>query len=263
MNARILTLTTDFGLNGPYVAAMKGVVLGRVPQAQCVDISHTISPQNVLEGAFVLACAFETFPAGTVHLGVIDPGVGTQRRIVAAKLADHWFVMPDNGLLTYVARSHPTQDVFEIDNAKVGRPEVSNTFHGRDVMAPAAAFLLAGGEPEELGPRRHGVVTLPAIEPRRDEFGVMGEVIFRDGFGNLITNIPASMIQDAPAESWIVEIAGQTIKGLTRTYGLHPPGTLVSLIGSSGWLEVSMVNGDAARQLSAGPGTTVWLRKNA
>ncbi|QDV37200.1 SAM hydrolase/SAM-dependent halogenase family protein [Tautonia plasticadhaerens] len=263
MRPRILTLTTDFGANGPYVASMKGVVLSRVPDVQFVDISHGIGPQNILEGAFVLACVVDAFPVGTVHLAVIDPGVGTHRRLVAAKMADQWFVLPDNGLLTYVAREHPVEEVFELENPSVARTPVSNTFHGRDLLAPAAAHLTLGLPAVELGPKRHGIVRLSAAEPRREDREVVGEVIFRDAFGNLITNVPASLLGETPPEAWEVELAGHRIDGLTRTYGLQPPGTLVSLVGSSGWLEVSLVNGDAARYLDCGPGATVWFRNKS
>lgn len=261
MRPPILTMTTDFGGDGPYVASMKGVVLTRVPDARIVDISHRISPQNILEAAFVLNCVFESFPEGTVHLGVVDPGVGTQRRLVAAKIADHWFVLPDNGFLTYVGRLHTPELVFELENGSIAREPVSNTFHGRDLLAPAAAHLLNGGDPRDLGSPRHGITRLPAVEARKDENEVVGEVIFCDSFGNLITNVPSEMLQDAPPERWEVEIACQRIHGLTRTYGMKPPGTLISLVGSSGWLEVSLVNGDASRFLDCLPGTTVWFRK--
>ena len=261
MTPRILTLTTDFGANGPYVAAMKGVVLSRVPGVQLVDISHEIGPQNILEGAFVLACVVDAFPAGTIHLAVIDPGVGTHRRLVAARMAGQWFVLPDNGLLTYVAREYPVEEVFELENPSVARTPVSNTFHGRDLLAPAAAHLALGQPASDLGPMRHGIVRLSAAEPRSDDREVVGEVIFRDAFGNLITNVPSALLGNTPPDAWEVELAGHRIAGLTRSYGLQPPGTLVSLVGSSGWLEVSLVNGDASRYLDCGPGATVWFRK--
>jgi S-adenosylmethionine hydrolase len=261
MRPPILTLTTDFGGDGPYVAAMKGVVLSRVPDVQLVDISHRIGPQSVLEAAFVLACVVDTFPPGTVHLGVVDPGVGTHRRLIAARLAEQWFVVPDNGFLTYVVRNYSVQDVYELENRAIAREPVSNTFHGRDLLAPAAAHLLLGRPPQELGPPRHGITRLPAVEPRRDGGEVVGEVIFGDSFGNLITNVPFEMLGESAPEDWDIEIAGHRIHGLTRTYGLQPPGTLVSLVGSSGWLEVSLVNGDASRFLDCGAGATVWFRK--
>ena len=261
MTPRILTLTTDFGTQGPYVASLKGVILGLAPGTQLVDVSHAIAPQNILEGAFVLASIVDAFPPGTVHLGVVDPGVGSARRIIAAKAAEQWFVAPDNGLLSVVARDHPLDGVWEITNTKLFRRTVAATFHGRDIMAPAAAHLARGLDPDELGPPRHGIVTLPTIEPRPDEHGFVGEVIFSDAFGNLITNMPAQRLVANRPETWSIEIAGERIAGLCRTYSDRPPGTLIALAGSSGWIEVAVVNGDAARHLGAGPGTTVLFRK--
>ncbi|HWE36866.1 MAG TPA: SAM-dependent chlorinase/fluorinase [Isosphaeraceae bacterium] len=257
----ILTLTTDFGADGPYVAAMKGVVLGLAPEAKLVDVSHAIAPQNILEGAFVLAAIVDAFPAGTVHLAVIDPGVGTDRRLIAARLAEQWFVLPDNGLLSGVVRGRAPAEVFEITNPEVRWRAVSPTFHGRDILVPAAAHLLLGRDPATLGPKREGVVTLRNFEPRAEDGDFAGEVIFRDAFGNLITNISADRIAQQPPDSWTIEIAGERIDGLSRTYGDHPQGSLIALVGSSGWVEVAVTNGDAGRHLTAGPGTTVWFRR--
>src|SRR3954463_5146298 len=135
MRPGILTLTTDFGIGGPYVAAVKGVVLGLAPGTQIVDVSHTIAPQNILEGAFVLAGIVDAFPAGTVHLVVIDPGVGTDRKLIAARVSEQWFVLPDNGLISGVTRMHEPEQIWEIRNPAVRRAVVSNTFHGRDILA--------------------------------------------------------------------------------------------------------------------------------
>lgn len=257
----ILTLTTDFGPDGPYVAAMKGVVLGLVPQVQFVDVSHRVAPQNVLEGAFVLASIVDAFPAGTVHLGVIDPGVGTDRPLVAVRVADQWVVAPDNGLVGGVVTRRPIEGIWEISNPAICRPLISNTFHGRDILAPAAAHLLLGRDPDELGPRRsEGLVQLANYEPRIDEQGIVGEVIFRDAFGNLITNVTAEQLADHPPEDWRIEVAGNRIDGLVRTYAERPSGSLVALVGSSGWVEISLVNGDASRTIGTGPGATVWFR---
>lgn len=265
MNAGILTLTTDFGAEGPYVAAIKGIILGLVPGTQVVDVTHAIAPQNILEGAFVLAGIVESFPSGTVHLAVVDPGVGTERRLIAALVADQWFVLPDNGLLSGVVRDREPIGIWEITNASIHRRAVSHTFHGRDIMAPAAAHLVRGGDPAQLGTPLKKIIRLMNFEPRADEHGVAGEVIFRDAFGNLITNVRADRIGIDPGgegpQHWTIEIAGARIDGFCRTYGARPPGTLVSLVGSSGWIEVAVVNGDAARQLTAGPGTTVWFRR--
>ncbi|CAN5599788.1 SAM-dependent chlorinase/fluorinase [soil metagenome] len=260
MRPGILTLTTDFGADGPYVASIKGVVLGLSPGVQFVDVSHAITPQNILEGAFVLASVVESFPSGTIHLAVVDPGVGTARRLIAAKLADQWFVAPDNGLLSVVAQRYSAGEIWEISNPELRRRTVSATFHGRDILAPAAAHLLLGNDPSSFGSPRHGLVTLPAIAPRREPEGIVGEVIFRDNFGNLITNVPGDWLAEELPDRWAIQIDGHRIEGLSRTYGDHPPGTLVSLVGSQGWAEVSLVNGDAAQHLNCGPGSTVWFR---
>ncbi len=261
MRPGILTLTTDFGGDGPYVAAMKGVVLGMAPNVQLVDVSHAIAPQNVLEGAFIMASLIDAFPPDTVHLGVVDPGVGTERRLVAIRAADQWFVAPDNGLLGGVARGRLVSGIWEISNPAICRERVSNTFHGRDILAPAAAHLVLGRPADDLGPKRSKVITLANFEPRSDDHGIVGEVIFRDAFGNLVTNVPASRLADAPNESWSIEVAGEKIDGLVKTYGDRPPGSLVVLENSGGWVEVAVVNGDAGRALTAGAGTTVWIRK--
>jgi S-adenosylmethionine hydrolase len=261
MKPGILTLTTDFGTEGPYVAAMKGIILGLAPGTHLIDVSHTIAPQNILEGAFVLAGIIEAFPPGTVHLAVIDPGVGTERRLIAALVAGQWFVLPDNGLLSGVVRGRPPVGLWEITSPSIRRRAVSPTFHGRDIMAPAAAHLLRGGDPADLGPPLSKFITLTNFQPRSDEHGLVGEVLFRDTFGNLITNVQADCLAAAPPEAWRLEIAGERIEGLCRTYGDRPPGSLIALAGSAGWIEVALVNGDAARHLSAGTGATVWFRK--
>jgi S-adenosylmethionine hydrolase len=263
MKPGIITLTTDFGLCGPYVAAVKGVLLESARGVQIVDVCHTIAPQNILEGGFVLANLVDAFPAGTIHLAVVDPGVGTDRRLIAVSVASQWFVLPDNGLITGVTRSRQPDEVREITNPAIGRAVVSSTFHGRDILAPAAAHLAMGRSPEELGPALARFITLRNFEPSRDEQGFVGEVIFRDTFGNLITNIHADRLGDAPPASWEVEIAGERVEGIVRTYGERPPGTLIALVGSSGWVEVAVVNGDAGRLLTAGAGTTIRLRRRS
>jgi S-adenosyl-L-methionine hydrolase (adenosine-forming) len=261
MKSGIITLTTDFGLSGPYVAAVKGVLLERAPGVQLVDVCHTIAPQNILEGGFVLANIVDAFPAGTVHLAVVDPGVGTERRLIAVSVAGQWFVLPDNGLITGVTRTRRPDAIRAITNPDIRRDVVSATFHGRDILAPAAAHLAQGRPPEDLGPTVSGFVALRNFDPSSDEHGCVGEVIFKDTFGNLITNIHGDRLAGSPADSYEVEIAGERISAVVRTYGERPTGTLVALLGSSGWLEIAVVNGDAGRFLTAGPGTTVRLRR--
>ena len=257
----ILTLTTDFGADGPYVAAMKGIVLGLAPGTQLVDVSHTIAPQNILEGAFVLADIVDAFPSGTIHLAVIDPGVGAERRLVAVEVAGQIFVLPDNGLLTGVVRKRIPTSIHELTNPAFRRANVSATFHGRDILAPAAAHLLRGGEIALLGAARERVVTLRNFQPLADKDGMVGEVIFRDAFGNLITNIAMERLSEIPEGGWVFEISGERIEGLVRTYGDAPTGALVALAGSTGWVEIAEVDGDAARHLAAGPGTTIRVRR--
>jgi S-adenosylmethionine hydrolase len=259
----IITLTTDFGLRGPYVAAMKGVLLGMVPGTQLVDVCHTIGPQNLVEGAFVLGAIVEAFPAGTVHLAVVDPGVGTDRRLIAVALADQWFVLPDNGLVTGVARGRTSAGIWEIANPVLARPRVSATFHGRDLLAPAAAHLVRGGDPAALGPARDSFVTLDNFEPTAQADGLLGEVLYRDAFGNLITNITDESLGGVPRGDWTVEVAGSRIAGLRRTYGESHPGTLVGLVGSSGQVEIAVVNGDASDRLGVGQGAAVRLRRKS
>ena len=262
MRPGIITLTTDFGLHGPYVAAVKGVLLERAPGVQLVDVCHTIAPQNILEGGFVLANIVDTFPAGTVHLAVVDPGVGTDRRLMAVSVARQWFVLPDNGLITGVTRAREPEAVRAITNPALRREVVSATFHGRDILAPAAAHLAMGHSPEELGPLLSKYITLRNFEPSSEDRGFVGEVIFKDTFGNLITNIHGDRLGTSPTDSWHVELAGERIAGIGRTYGERPAGTLIALLGSSGWVEIAVVNGDAARLLTAGAGTTVRVWKD-
>jgi S-adenosylmethionine hydrolase len=259
----IVTLTTDFGLVGPYVAAMKGVLLGLTAglPLQIVDVCHTIRPQDIREGAFVLAAIVDAFPEGTVHLAVVDPGVGTDRRAIAAAVAGHWFVLPDNGLITAAALGRAPEGIWELTNPALRRTTVAPTFHGRDLFAPAAAHLLRGGDPAEFGPRRDGFLTLPDFVPTALDDGLAGEVLFRDTFGNLVTNIAGARLPgDVAPGRWTIAIAGSRIEGLVRTYGERPAGALVALIGSSGWLEVAVVDGDASARLGVGPGARVVVR---
>lgn len=258
----ILTLTTDFGSDGPYVAALKGVILGYAAHAHVIDVTHRIAPQNVLEAAFVLSSIVDAYPPETVHLAVVDPGVGTKRDLVALRVAGQWIVAPDNGLPGALLRDRSAEAIRTISNPAIRRKHVSNTFHGRDILAPAACHLLLGRSAEELGPRRESLIQLSNFEARSTTDGLIGEVIFRDTFGNLVTNIREKCIGSAPPGAWDVEIAGQRVRGISGTYGDRSHGELVALIGSSGWLEVAVVNGDAGRQLGVSSGTTVWVQQS-
>src|SRR5262245_7189304 len=190
----LLTLITDFGTASPYVAAMKGVILGINPAARLVDISHDVPPQDIRHGAVLLAEATTWFPAGAIHVAVVDPGVGTERRLIYARIGDQQYLAPDNGLLSLLAaRVRPTR-IVELSNAEHWLPEVSNTFHGRDILAPVAAQLSLGLEPERLGPALAQIRTLDWQEPIVTANRIEGAVRWIDRFGNLITNVTASML---------------------------------------------------------------------
>jgi S-adenosylmethionine hydrolase len=257
----LITLTTDFGTGSPYVATMKGVILGMNSAARVIDISHEISPQDVRHGAVVLAESTPWFPAGTIHVAVIDPGVGTARRLIYAHLGDQHYLAPDNGLLSLLAERNRLTRIIELANAEYWLPEVSNTFHGRDILAPVAAQLSLGLEPERLGPALTQIEMLDWPEPGVMQNRIEGAVRWIDRFGNLITNITASMLATGQsATSLTIDCAGHEIAGLSVFYGQHPPGTLAGLVGSSGYLEIAVTDGNAAQMLSATVGAPVAVR---
>jgi S-adenosyl-L-methionine hydrolase (adenosine-forming) len=257
----LITLTTDFGRDSAYVAAMKGVILQINRAASIVDISHGISPQNILEGAFVLGEATHWFPPDSIHVAVVDPGVGTERRIVYARIGDQQYVCPDNGLLSYICRNEKPSLAFEVTNRSLFMPQVSNTFHGRDIMAPVAAHLSLGLSADQLGPPAGDMRLLDWPGPTRSENAIVGKILFADSFGNLITNI---QVADLPAgvepESITVETEKHRIIGINQTYEESPPTTPIALFGSSGWLELAVVQGSAAVQLGLQIGENVSLR---
>ncbi len=254
----IITLTTDFGLSDGYVGIMKGVILGITADVQLVDISHEISPQDVHQGSFVLRNAVPYFPDGTVHLAVVDPGVGSRRRPLLVTTPRASFVGPDNGLFTF-ALAQPDAQAWVLDRPQYWLPVISRTFHGRDIFAPVAAHLARGVPPEALGSPVSDPVRLELLLPEQQgNRHVVGHVIHVDRFGNLITNVPAAWLADS---DWACEIAGWRISHLSESYSAVRPGELVALIGSSGMLEVALRDGSAARLLGAGVGQPVDLWK--
>lgn len=258
---RIITLTTDFGLTDAYVAAMKGVILSIMPEAQIVDVSHGVTPQHIREAGLLVDSVLPFFPDGTVHVVVVDPGVGTARLPVALQVPGAYLVGPDNGVLPASTASLGAVDMssgrlsadavaVEIRNPEFMARTVSTTFHGRDIFAPTAAHILSGVPLSELGPRVERLQTLPLPAPTMEDTSIRGEIVHVDHFGNLITNIPGNVI---PA-SLAVEIVDQEIRGLARTYQEQE---LAALVGSSGYLEIARRNGSAAELLGAGTGTPV------
>lgn len=261
--AKLITLLTDFGLEDGYPGIMKGVILGIASDAQIVDITHLISPQNILEGALALSRAAPYFPPGTVHIAVVDPGVGTARRPIAARLGIHWFVAPDNGLLTLVhqqarQRGEPAEFV-HLNQPRYWLPKVSPVFHGRDIFAPVGAHLANGTPLHALGTPISDPLQLhfPQPEPLQEARGWRGQIIAVDHFGNLVTNISAERLEgSAPLR---VRFKQHTIKGLSRTFGDGHPGQLVALIDSADYLSLCLVNGSAqqATQAQIGDGVVV------
>jgi S-adenosylmethionine hydrolase len=257
----IITLTTDFGEGSPYVAQIKGVILSLNREAALIDITHAIPPQDIKQGARVLDDVTDRFPAGTIHVAVVDPGVGTGRRIIAARIDQHLYVAPDNGLLSLVAHRSPPQQCVEVTNRKYWLAEISNTFHGRDIMAPVAAALSLGVDLAEIGPPARELSKLTWPEVEINEKLIKGTVVSFDSFGNLITDITARMLATVQDRSQLkIECGRHIVYGLVQTYGDVPGSSLVALVGSSGFLELAVVNGSAAQSLGVSVGEEVRVR---
>jgi S-adenosylmethionine hydrolase len=269
----IITLTTDFGLTDAYVAAMKGVILSINPEANIIDICHTIKPQNIAQAAFVLSTASSFFPSGTIHVVVVDPGVGTERRAVILKIPTACFVAPDNGVLSYVVSEHlvkpgvaarqhlaelgPGVEAVAITRPEFWRQPVSATFHGRDIFAPVAARLSLGQPPLEFGDKMTTLTVLPIPRLHKQANGsLVGHILHIDSFGNLITNIKRHDLPET-REAIVVEVSGRLIKGLSRTYAESQG--LLALIGSSDHLEISLKEGNASTYLNARVGDEVKI----
>jgi len=250
----VVTLTTDFGLRDPYVAEMKGVILRLAPETRLVDITHDVDSHDVVGAALVLEAAVPFFPAGSIHLVVIDPGVGTARRGLAVNAGDATFVGPDNGLLTPIFSRGGWRAV-ELAAAELRLPHVSRTFHGRDVFAPAAAHLARGVPLERFGPAVDDPVRVAWPEVHAVGSAVAGAVLHVDRFGNLITSIAAAAVEGLGSEASI-HIAGRRLP-LVGTYADLPRGAAGALIGSSNRLEVAVREGSAAAVLKARRGTPV------
>jgi len=238
----VITLLTDFGTADYFVGAVKGAILSVNPRAVIVDITHEIAPQDIEAGAFTLLAAYKTFPAGTVHVGVVDPGVGSERRPIIVSANEQFFVGPDNGLFTYVCDREPSHRVVHVTSERYFRPSESTTFHGRDIFAPVAAALSTGIRPEDFGAEINNPVRLPSLEtPMR--------IIHVDRFGNCVTNITRS------AKS--VVINGRIISEFRQFYGEGDDESLFAIWGSAGFLEISVNGGSAAKILNAVRGDEV------
>ncbi len=259
-NFPIITLSTDFGEGSRYVAAMKGVILSIHPKAQIVDLSHTVPAQDVRHGAIALAESAPYFPADTIHVAVVDPGVGTERRIVYARIGSQQYIAPDNGLLSRLAAAEPPSKIVSLDEPRFWLPRVSNTFHGRDIMAPVAARLSLGLSPDELGRPQQTLVPLVWREAERVANRISGEVIEVDSFGNLVTNITREQLAGVPTgESVTITCDEHVTQGIFQTYSDQPPMTLIALVGSGDKLELAIVNENASMMLGVTVGATVTV----
>ncbi|MCX8154195.1 MAG: S-adenosyl-l-methionine hydroxide adenosyltransferase family protein [Candidatus Bathyarchaeota archaeon] len=259
MRSRIVTLTTDFGLKDPYVAEMKAVILNVCPHAVIVDITHEIEKFNIRMGAYMLASAAPYFPASTIHVAVVDPGVGTKRRSIVIQTKQGFFVGPDNGLLVLAAEKQGIVSAHEITNSRFMLPKVSFTFHGRDIFAPAAAHLLNGAKPEELGPEIRDV-THPEFAKVTEKNGAfIGEVLHVDGFGNIITNISEKELSHASEKATLdVDLLGRKLKlPLCQAYGEARLQEPLALIGSHGFLEIAINQGSAAHKFKVKAGDKI------
>lgn len=257
----IVTLTTDFGLKDGNVGVMKGVILGIAPQAQIVDLSHLISPQNIAEAALILLRSAPYFPDGTIHVVVVDPGVGTTRRPLAAQVGNQYYVGPDNGSITLwlerAASLGLPQRFIHLDQPGYWLPEVSHVFHGRDIFATVAGHLAAGVPLAALGTPVEDPLRLALPQPQRIPGGWQAEVIHIDHFGNIASNLRSEHLAGQSVAT--VSLCGVNIHGMINTFGERPPGELVALFGSTGSLIVSVVNGNAAVQLNARIGDPVQV----
>jgi S-adenosylmethionine hydrolase len=253
--APVITLLTDFGHRDIYVGVMHGVILGIAPHARIVDLSHEVGPQAVAEASFLLDSAAPYFPWGTIHVAVVDPGVGSDRRILCARTTRATYLAPDNGLLARVLERDPPSRLISVENPAWFLPRVSSTFHGRDKFAPVAAHLARGLDPRELGPEVHEIK--PLFMPRPRELApdrLQGEVIHIDRFGNIVTNLGELYA----ARVATARVGSREVRGpVCRAYADREEGAALLIFGSSGFLEISVRGGDAARELGVKNGDLV------
>jgi len=259
MANRLITFTTDFGLSDHFVGTMKGVVAGIAPQARVIDISHDLAPYSITEAAFVIAEAWAYFPKGTIHVVVVDPGVGSARRPILAEAGGHFFIAPDNGVLSLVfdAAKHKVR---VISNPKFMRREISRTFHGRDVFAPAAAHLAKGAKAAAFGKLIQDYVRTGSARPSPEgSDSWRGAILKVDRFGNLITNFAAHEFAGITARPFEMRAGAQRIHRLALTYAEAEGGDLFVIVGSSGYLEIAANQASAASLLGCSAGAPVEL----
>ncbi len=257
----VITLMTDFGTQDEYAGVMKGVILSVYPGAVIVDITHQTDPQDVTQAAYMLRSAWPYFPAGTVHVIVVDPGVGGKRDILAAQYKGHFFLAPDNGILSLTAEDGDFDSLIRVENSKYFRDSVSRTFHGRDIFAPAAAHLAMGVKLEKFGTRMDfsQIKKIASEKPFVSENGeIIGKIISTDRFGNLISNISGNLLsQSGDTRNMEIHIGACKIEGLSESYDSAAVGQPVAIIGSRGLLEISLNCGHAGQHFKVEKGARV------
>ena len=255
---RIITLTTDFGDESGYAGVMKGVILTVNPNCQIIDITHRVSQQDVEEAAFLLNNSFSYFPEHSIHVVVVDPGVGSERKPILVETDKYWFVGPDNGVFSFMFLMEGFKKVWGITNKSYFLPEVSSTFHGRDIFAPVAAHLSLGVSAEELGKELKGFVMLKDLEPKVEAGVIKARVVYADHFGNLISNISKDLFSRLVADkSFNISVGGEMIQKLSLSYADVRDGEVLALFGSSQWLEISVKNGNCQKELDIKKGAEI------
>ncbi len=258
--SKVITLMTDFGTGDPFVAEMKGTILKICPDARIVDLTHDIPPFDVRKAAFLLARSFDKFPEGTVHVVVVDPGVGTPRKPVLIVTRRYYFVGPDNGVLSLAASKDGIEEVREIASKDFMLPVVSSTFHGRDIFAPTAARLACGFPPSEAGPLLDSLSRIEFPAPKREGESVVGEVIYVDRFGNLVTNVPPNALDFKEGAKYLVEVGGRTLEvPFLKSYGFAEEGELLLTIGSFDLIELAANLRNASRMLGIREGAEIKI----
>ena len=261
MRHPVITLLTDFGAKDHYVASMKGVILGINPRCTLIDITHQVRPQDIEEGAFVLAGAFSSFPRGTIHLSVVDPGVGGPRKPVLVVTSNYFFVGPDNGIFTLAIHREKIKRVIVLSNRKYFLSRMSSTFHGRDLFAPVAAYLSLGVKPETFGHRTDTWVELSLRRPVQKAKELAGEILHADVFGNLVSNVDGDglfdFVRDRP---FSIHVGRHRMDGLKNGYWEGKKGETMALIGSGGFLEIAVREENAQKKLKVRKGDPIVVR---
>ena len=250
---KIITLLTDFGTRDWFVASMKGVITGIAPRARVVDITHEIAAGDIWSAAFVLAQAAPTFPRGTIHVAVVDPTVGSERKALLARISGQYFLAPDNGLLSLVAKQGDIEEIREVTNTRYFRNPVCNIFHGRDIFAPVAAHLARGVAPKNFGPKLNRVVRLDIPPASSDE----ATVLYIDRFGNCITNYK---LGSHPPAGITFRVSRTRISGIKRSYAAVRQGSPLATVGSTGLVEIAVNGGNAAKRFGLKIGSKIYVK---